>query len=110
MNFLKERKIIQNMIKEKDYEMALNYFESNFTSYKYSKEFIFRKIIICLICLNYLLKLSQNEYLLAYKILTNMTNEYWNKDITISLYDNYNKLTDYNLEVFPYNNYFLLFR
>lgn len=89
------------MIKEKDYEMALNYFESNFSAYKNTKEFIFKKIIVCLVCLNYLKNLSQNEYLLAYKILKNMTNEYFNKDITISLYDNDNKLTDYNLEVFP---------
>ena len=87
------------MIKEKDYEMALNYFESNFISYKNTKEFIFKKIIVCLTCLNYLQKLGQNEYLLAYKILKNMTNDYWNKDITISLYDNNNKLADYNLEV-----------
>jgi hypothetical protein len=99
MNFLKERKIIQNMIKEKDYEMATNYFESNFSSYISTKEFIFKKIIVCLVCLNYLEKLSQNEYLSAYKIFKNMTYEYWNKDITISLYDYNNKLTDYNLEV-----------
>ncbi len=87
------------MIKEKDYEMALNYFESNFNSYKYSKEFIFKKIIICLICLNYLQKLSHDDYLLAYKILKNIPNDFWNKDITISLYDSSNKLTDFNLEV-----------
>jgi len=87
------------MIKEKDYEMALNYFESNFNSYKYSKEFIFKKIIVCLICINYFEKLSHEEYLLAYKILKNMSNDYWNKDITISLYDHCNRLTDYNLEV-----------
>lgn len=99
MNFLKERKIIQNMIKERDYEMAFNYFETNFSSYKNTKEFIFKRIIFCIVCLNYFQKLSQDEYLSAYKILKDMSNEYWNKDITISLYDINNKLTDYNLEV-----------
>jgi len=104
MNFLKERKIIQNMIKEKDYDMALGYFESNFQTYKSSKEIIFKKIIVCLICLNYLQKISLNEYMQAYKILKGMSDEYMNKDITISLYDHNDKLTDFSLEVL--NNFF----
>ncbi len=87
------------MIKEKDYEMALNYFESNFIAYRLSKEVIFKKIIVCLICLNYLQKLSQNDYILAYKILKAIGEEYWNKEITLSIYDHKDKITDFTLEV-----------
>ena len=99
MNFLKERKIIQNMIKEKDYDMALSYFENNFISFKSFKEFNFKKIVICLVCLKYLQKLSHNDYIEAYQILNNLGAEYWTKEITISLYDNQDKINDYSLEV-----------
>jgi hypothetical protein len=37
-----------------------------------------------------------------------MTYEYWNKDITISLYDYNNKLTDYNLEVWSLKFYIII--
>ena len=102
------------MIREKDYEIALEYFEGNFSTYKSTKEFIFKKIFLCIIVLIYLKKLGQNDYLDAFKFLNNLSSEYWNKDLTISLYDKHNKLEDFNLEViyffnFIFMNFFLYF-
>lgn len=96
------------MIKEKDYDTAICYFENNFINYKSSKEFTFKKIMVCLICLKYLQCLSRNEYMDAYKILNNFSTEYWNKDITISFYDSQDKLTDYTLEVIIFHDFLKL--
>lgn len=87
------------MIKEKDYEMALTYFEQSFVAYKITKEFTFRKIILCLCALIYLKKLSKNEYLEAFKFLNNLNKEYWDRELYISLYNKENKLEDFNLDV-----------
>ena len=99
MNFLKERKILQNMIKEKDYETALKYFELNFQEYKQKKEISFRKIILCLTTLKYLECLKINDYIPAYQILNKLDKSYWNKDVTLSMYDKEDKIIDYTLDV-----------
>jgi hypothetical protein len=99
MNFLKERNIIQNMIKEKDYETALKYFEINFQEYLIKKEISFKKIILCLTTLQYLDFLKINDYLSAYNILNKLDRSYWNKDITVLLYDNEDKIFDFTLDV-----------
>ena len=99
MNFLKERKILQNMITQRDYDTALNYFNTNFQSYINKKEINFKKIILCITTLKYLDLLKNNEYISAYHLLNSLDNTYWNKDICISMYDNENKIVDYTLEV-----------
>ena len=99
MNFLKERKILQNMIKEKDYDTALKYFEKNFHEHKQKKETSFRKIILCLTTLKYLECLKINDYLLAYEILNNLDKSFWNKDVTLAMYDKEEKITDYSLDL-----------
>lgn len=99
MNFLKERKIIQNMIFEKDFDTAKNYFENTFSTYLQKKEINFKKIILCITVMKYLESLKNNEYMLAYQILNKLDSSYWNKEITVSMYDNEDKITDYTLEV-----------
>jgi hypothetical protein len=98
MNYLEERKIIQNMIMEKNYDNALIYFEKTFKNAK--NEINFKKIILCLRCLQYLERLENNDYNTAYTIFNNFDQSYWEKEITILLYDKDEKIIDYNLEVF----------
>ncbi len=97
---MEERKIIQNIIRDRNYQKALNYFENTFSKSK--NETNYKKIILCLKCLQYLELLSKNDYNTAYYILYNLESDYWNKDITISLYDNEEKIIDYNLEVYKF--------
>jgi hypothetical protein len=99
MNFLEERKIIQNMLIEKDYDTALNYFENQFKQYSAKKQINFKKIILCLTTAKYLESLKVNDFQTAYQILNKLDSSYWSKDITVSMYDNEDKITDYNLEV-----------
>jgi hypothetical protein len=99
MNFLKERKIIQNMLSEKDYDTALSYFKSNFQTYFDKKEINFKKIIMCLTTLKYFQLLRNNDYLAAYNLLNKLDSSFWNKDVTILMYDNENKIFDYSLDV-----------
>lgn len=106
MNYLEERKIIQNMIKDRYYQKALNYFENTFAKCK--DETNYKKIMLCLKCLQYLEILERNDYNAGYHLLNNLDPVYWNKDITISLYDNEDKIIDYNLEVILF--YFRLFQ
>lgn len=87
------------MIKEKDYETALKYFEINFQEYLGKKEISFKKIILCLTTLQYLDFLQINDYLSAYNILNKLDRSYWNKDITVLLYDNEDKIFDYTLDL-----------
>lgn len=99
MNFLKERKMMQNMLSNKDYDTALTFFESNFKSYFATKELSFKKVILCLTILKYLESLFFNDYNKAYEILNKLDNSYWEKNITLTLYDNNNKIIDFSLEV-----------
>jgi len=99
MNFLKERKIIQNMLIERDYETALSYFQSNFQTYINKKEFNFKKIILCLTTLKYLELLRKGDYLTAYELLNKLDSSYWSKDVTVLMYDIEDKIYDYSLEV-----------
>lgn len=99
MNFLKERKIIQNMLHEKDYDTALFYFETNFQSYIPKKEINFKKIILCLTTLKYIERLKSNDYMTAYHILNKLDSSYWNKDISVLMYDNEDKICDFTLDV-----------
>jgi hypothetical protein len=92
------------MIKEKDYKTALTYFNTNFIDYMNKNESLFKRIILCLRCLEYLDKLKQNDYNSAYQILNSFDQSYWSQNITISLYDNNDKVLDYNLEVMSYIN------
>ena len=98
MNYLEERKIIQNMITEKNYENALIYFEKSFKNIKHDIKY--KKIILCLRCLQYFERLENNDYNTAYGIFNDFDSSYWEKDITIFLYDKDDILADYNLEVF----------
>jgi hypothetical protein len=102
MNFLEERKILQNMIKEKDYITALTYFNTNFTEHTGKNENFFKKIILCIRCLEYLGELRLNDYNSAYQILNSFDQSYWTQNITVSLYDHEDKVVDYNLEVIIY--------
>ena len=86
----------------KDYETALSYFETNFQNYQNKKEIIFRKIIICLTTLKYLDRIKNNNYLDAYQILNKLHNSYWNKEVYVLMYDNEDKIYEYNLEVCNY--------
>jgi len=99
MNFLKERKIIHNMIMDKDYDTALSYFQTHFISYLSKKEISFKKIILCLTTMKYLDSIKNNEYMTAYAILNKLDNSFWNKDITVTMYDGEDRICDYNLEV-----------
>ncbi len=101
MNYLEERKILQNMIKDKNYQKAINYFENTFTKSK--DETNYKKIMLCLKCLQYLEIILRNDYNAGYHLLNNLDQVYWNKDITVSLYDNEDKIVDYNLEVYKFN-------
>jgi hypothetical protein len=93
------------MIKEKDYITALIYFENEFQKHSTNLNInYFRKIILCLKCLQYLDKLKQNDYTSGYQILNTLDSTFWSKDITISLYDSEDRITDFNLEVFFYLN------
>ena len=87
------------MITEKDFDTALSYFETTFQFYKSTKELNFKKIVLCLTTLKYLERLTNNDYLAAYHILNKLDISYWNKEICISMYDNEDKIMDYNLEV-----------
>jgi hypothetical protein len=99
MNFLKERKIIQNMLMEKDYDTALSYFQANFQTYLNKKELNFKKIILCLTTLKYLERLRKNDYLSAYQILNKLDSTYWSKDVLVLMYDSEDKICDYTLDV-----------
>jgi hypothetical protein len=99
MNFLEERKIIQNMIKEKDYATALIYFETNFQEHIAKNELLAKKIILCLKCLQYFDKLRLNDYQAAYQILNSFDMTYWVNEVSILLYDKEDRITDYTLEV-----------
>lgn len=98
MNFLKERKIIQNMLMEKDYDSALEYFIKYFGEYYTKKEVNYKKIIVCLSTLKYLDKLKANDFLAAFEILNSLDRSYWTKDISINLYDANDKIIDKTIE------------
>lgn len=102
MNFIKERKIIQNMILEKEYDLALNYFESNFHIHRLKKEINWKKIILCLIVMKYIDLLKKNEYQEAFQLLYKLDRELWDRSITVVMYDTDKKIHEYSLEV----NYF----
>jgi hypothetical protein len=99
MNFLKERKVIHNMILEKEYEIALSYFQSNFLAHRSKKEMNWKKIILCLTILKYLDRLRKDDYQDAFQIIYNLEKDYWNKEITLLLYDSNNRICDFSLEV-----------
>ena len=98
MNFLKERKIIQNMLAGGDFDTALSFFEKHFHLYQLKKEINFKKILMCIYTLKYLERLKHNDYLNAYEVLNKLDQSFWNKDITVSLYDNEDKICDYTCE------------
>jgi hypothetical protein len=87
------------MIMDREFETALSYFETNFKNYQTKKEISFRKIILCLTTLKYLEKIKNNEYIEAYQILNKLDGTYWNKDISLLMYDSLDKICDFTLEV-----------
>jgi hypothetical protein len=99
MNFLKERKIINNMITEKDYETALVYFQAQFKAFLIKNETIYKKIYFCLIVLIYLELLRRNDYHKAYEVLNSLDTTFWNRNLYVMMYDKDDKLNEYNLEV-----------
>jgi hypothetical protein len=84
---------------DREFETALSYFETNFKNYQTKKEISFRKIILCLTTLKYLEKIKNNEYIEAYQILNKLDGTYWNKDISLLMYDSLDKICDFTLEV-----------
>jgi len=99
MNFLKERKIINNMITEKDYETALTYFQAQFKPFLIKNETIYKKIYFCLIVLIYLELLRRNDYHKAYEVLNSLDASFWNRNIYVMMYDKDDRINEYNLEV-----------
>ena len=98
MNFLQERKIIQNMINEKAYDEALSYFTKHFGEYSSKKELNYKKIIICLITMKYFNILQSNDYMNAFEILNNLERSYWNENLNVNLYDQNDKIIEVNIE------------
>ena len=86
------------MISDRKYDEALRSFESKFQVYSSKNEQNFKKIILCLVCLKLFDCLMNNDYMQGFSNLNKLDISFWNKNITISLYDAEEKIYDYCLE------------
>ena len=104
MNFLEERKKIQNLITNKEYNSLYDYFVNKFKDFSMSmdisKEKVYKKIIMCISCLKYFEFVRNSNYEKAYETFSVLDSTYWNSynAITVCLYDYDNKLKDYTLD------------
>lgn len=100
MNFLQERKIIQNMINQREYDSAIEYFTKNFLEYstKNNKIENYKKIMISLTTMKYFQQLDNNDYMKAFEILNNLDRSYWNENLNISLYGQNEQIFEMNVE------------
>jgi hypothetical protein len=98
ITFLQERKIIQNMLIEKDYETAITFFTKEFKDYKTKNERNFMSILTCLTTMRYFTLLKQNDYQHAFELLNALDKAYWTETNVINLYDKHDKIIEVTVD------------
>ena len=98
ITFLQERKIIQNMLIEKDYETAITFFTKEFKDYKTKNERNFMSILTCLTTMRYFTLLKQNDYQNAFELLNSLDKAYWTETNVINLYDKNDKIIEVTVD------------